>query len=64
MAPTKKGSNTPSAQQVLRNILDTGERLPCLVDRSTWVPRRVALRWALSRRWHVQSETLVSELAE
>jgi len=28
-------------------VLDSGERLPCLVDAVTWIPARVAQRWAM-----------------
>jgi integrase len=48
---------------VLRLVLDTGERLPCLVDSETWLPARVATRWAMRyRRHHTQSSTLASDL--
>ncbi len=48
---------------VLRLVLDTGERLPCLVDRETWLPARVATRWAMRyRRYRVQSSTLADNL--
>jgi len=35
-----------SSFSVLHLVLDSGERLPCLVDAMTWIPARVALRWA------------------
>lgn len=48
---------------VLRVVLDSGERLPCLVESATWLPVRVATRWAVRhRRYRVQSSTLVSNL--
>ena len=48
---------------VLRVVLDSGERLPCLVDSTTWLPVRVGTRWAVRhRRYRVQSSTLVSNL--
>ncbi|MCZ7673731.1 MAG: hypothetical protein M5U34_44775 [Chloroflexi bacterium] len=44
-------------------VLDTGERLPCLVDKQTWLPVRLATRWAVRwRRYRVQSSTLASNL--
>ena len=43
--------------------LDSGERLPCLVESETWIPARVATRWAVRyRRYRVQSSTLVNNL--
>ena len=48
---------------VLRLVLDSGERLPCLVDHETWLPTRVATRWAMRyRRYHTQSSTLAGDL--
>jgi integrase len=48
---------------VLRLILDSGERLPCLVHSGNWHPARVATRWAVRyRRYHVQFSTLDSNL--
>jgi integrase len=48
---------------VLRLVLDTGERLPCLVDRETWLPVRLATRWAMRyRRYRRQSSTLADNL--
>lgn len=44
-------------------VLDTGERLPCLVHRQTWLPVRLATRWAVRyRRYRVQASTLASNL--
>ena len=31
-------------------VLESGERLPCLVDRATWIPVRVGTRWAVRYR--------------
>jgi len=43
--------------------LDSGERLPCLVESETWIPARVATRWAVRyRRYRVQSSTLANNL--
>jgi len=53
------------AQQftVLRVVLESGERLPCLVDSETWIPVRVATRWAVRfRRLRTQSSTLTDNL--
>lgn len=48
---------------VIHLVLDTGERLPCLVDAETWLPKRVATRWAVrQRRYRVQASTLASNL--
>src|SRR5260370_19598762 len=48
---------------VLRLVPDTGDRLPCLVDRETWLPARLATRWAMRyRRYRVQSSTLADNL--
>src|ERR1700677_1279811 len=48
---------------VLNVVLDSGERLPCLVESATWLPVRVATRWAVRyRRYRVQSSTLANNL--
>jgi integrase len=48
---------------ILNLVLENGERLPCLVDAKTWIPTRVATRWAVRyRRYHVQSSTLADNL--
>jgi hypothetical protein len=61
MAETATGVQRPFT--VLRVVLETGERLPCLVDSATWLPVRVGTRWAVRhRRYRVQSSTLVSNL--
>lgn len=60
-----RGQQTETTPQfsVLRLVLDTGERLPCLVDHETWLPVRVATRWAMRyRRYRVQSSTLAENL--
>jgi len=52
-----------SPHVVLTVVLESGERLPCLVDRATWTPVRVGTRWAVRYRRHrVQSSTLESNL--
>ncbi len=58
----KQAEITPQFS-VLRLVLDSGERLPCLVDHETWLPARVATRWAMRyRRYHTQSSTLADNL--
>ncbi|HEV2173818.1 MAG TPA: tyrosine-type recombinase/integrase [Nitrospira sp.] len=48
---------------VLNVVLGTGERLPCLVQSTTWLPVRIATRWAVRyRRYRVQSSTLANNL--
>ena len=45
----------PAPFTVLNVVLDSGERLPCLVESATWLPVRVATRWAVRyRRYRVQ----------
>ena len=59
----KKQAEGVSPFCVLRLVLDTGERLPCLVDRETWLPVRLATRWAMRyRRYRRQSSTLADNL--
>src|SRR5665213_3518483 len=54
---------TPAPFTVLNVVLDSGERLPCLVESATWLPVRVATRWAVRyRRYRVQSSTLANNL--
>jgi len=61
MAETATGVQRPFT--VVRVVLETGERLPCLVDSATWFPVRVGTRWAVRhRRYRVQSSTLASNL--
>ena len=56
-------ADTGKTFSVLHIVLDTGERLPCLVDAASWIPARVALRWAMRyRRYRVQSSTLAANL--
>jgi integrase len=56
-------ADTGKTFSVLHIVLDTGERLPCLVDAASWIPARVALRWAMRyRRYRVQSPTLAANL--
>src|SRR6266849_5519964 len=53
----------PAPFTVLNVVLDSGERLPCLVESATWFPARVATRWAVRyRRYRVQSSTLANNL--
>jgi len=48
---------------VIPLVLASGERLPCLVDGQTWIPLRVATRWAVRyRRLRVQPSTLTNNL--
>ena len=48
---------------VIRLVLDTGERLPCLVDQETWLPVRLATRWVMRyRRYRRQPSTLADNL--
>ena len=55
--------NTAAAFTVLNVALDSGERLPCLVETATWIPVRVATRWTVRyRRYRVQSSTLANNL--
>jgi integrase len=54
---------TPPPFTVLNIVLDSGERLPCLVELATWIPVRVATRWAVRyRRYRVQASTLANNL--
>jgi integrase len=56
-------ADTGKTFSVLHIVLDTGARLPCLVDAASWIPARVALRWAMRyRRYRVQSSTLAANL--
>jgi integrase len=48
---------------VIHLVLDTGERLPCLVDAHSWLPLRLPMRWAVRyRRYRLQSSTLAGNL--
>jgi len=56
-------SQAPLAVTVIHLVLDNGERLPCLVDQRTWLPMRLATRWAVRyRRYRVQASTLAGNL--
>lgn len=56
-------SQAPLAMTVIHLVLDNGERLPCLVNRHTWLPMRLATRWAVRyRRYRVRASTLVGNL--
>lgn len=56
-------ADTGKTFSILHIVLDSGERLPCLVDAVSWIPARVALRWAMRyRRYRVQSSTLAANL--
>jgi len=60
---THRSPRKMSPHVVLTVVLESGERLPCLVDRATWIPVRVGTRWAVRYRRHrVQSSTLESNL--
>jgi hypothetical protein len=60
---THRSPRKMSPHVVLTVVLESGERLPCLVDRATWIPVRVGTRWAVRyRRRRVQSSTLESNL--
>jgi len=53
----------PAPYTIIHLKLDSGERLPCLVESETWIPARVATRWAVRyRRYRVQSSTLDNNL--
>jgi integrase len=57
------GENLSGSYVVLRLVQGSGERLPCLVETETWIPARVATRWAVRyRRYKVQSSTLMDNL--
>jgi hypothetical protein len=48
---------------VFNVVLESGERLPCLVESATWIPVRVGTRWAVRyRRYRVQASTLANNL--
>lgn len=48
---------------VVHLVLDSGERLPCLVEAATWVPVKLVTRWAVRhRRYQVQASTLRGDL--
>jgi len=52
-----------TAFTLIQLTLTTGERLPCLVHTDTWLPVKLATRWAVThRRLRVQSSTLRDNL--
>lgn len=54
---------SPLTLAVVHLVLDTGERLPCLVNASTWLPLRLPMRWAVRyRRYRLQASTLAGNL--
>lgn len=54
---------SPPELGLVQLVLDTGERLPCLVNKQTWIPVRLVMRWAMRyRRYRVQASTLASNL--
>lgn len=56
---TKTSNRKERPLTVVTLTLDTAERLPCLVEQETWLPLRVATRWAVRyRRYRVQVSTL------
>lgn len=60
---THKAETRPNASmgwlRVVSTVLPTGERLPMLVNESTWAPRSMALRWILyDRRYSCAESTL------
>lgn len=51
------------ALTIVQLVLDSGERLPCLVETATWLPVKLPTRWAVRhRRYQVQASTLRSNL--
>ncbi len=61
--PPPNVATPPQAFTVLPLFMESGERLPMLVDSRTWIPPRLAMRWAvLNRRFHAQSSTLAADL--
>lgn len=63
MTPETRKVGTPPPFTVLNVVLDSGERLPCLVESATWIPVRIATRWAVRyRRYRVQASTLANNL--
>ncbi|HLV99287.1 MAG TPA: site-specific integrase [Ktedonobacterales bacterium] len=56
-------SSPPRTYSVLPLLMESGERLPLLVESKTWIPPRLAMRWmVLDRRKHTQSSTLAGDL--
>ncbi len=59
----KKQAKPTAHFSVIHLVLASGERLPCLVNTETWIPVRVATRWAVRfRRLRTQSSTLADNL--
>lgn len=51
--------------KIVKLVLNSGERLPCLVSEDSYLPLKVANRWAIRcRRYRVQSSTLESNLRD
>jgi integrase len=60
---TPRTRRTVSPRVVVTVVFESGERLPSLVHRATWIPVRLAMRWAVRyRRYRVQSSTLENNL--
>ena len=58
-----KDNLSPKDLTIVQLILDSGERLPCLVETATWLPVKLPTRWAVRhRRYQVQASTLRSDL--
>lgn len=56
-------SSPPRTYSVLPLLMESGERLPLLVEIKSWIPPRLAMRWTvLDRRKHTQSSTLAGDL--
>jgi integrase len=51
-----------SFYSVVTTRLDTGEVIPMLVESATWIPARVATRWAIHRRRRSASKTMRNQL--
>jgi len=63
MSPEARKVGTLPPYTVLNIVLDSGERLPCLVESATRIPVRVATRWTVRyRRYRVQASTLANNL--
>jgi len=58
-----KNKLSPEDHTIVQLVLGSGERLPCLVESDTWLPVKLATRWAVRhRRNQVQASTLRSDL--
>lgn len=61
--PLVGAGETPALYRVITLTLDTGEVLPVLVEAATWVPARIATRWAVRRRrLECMDNTLAADL--